>query len=133
MWKWVKRRPVLVALLIAVTGLAVARSFLPYGGRVTRANCEGIDGGMTEAEVRTVLGKPWDDSMLDPEAPAWRIEWRDRAWKYSRQWVGDDCEIIVMFDDEDRVVHRVFFPNVDRPNSSLPARVWRRLHARYGW
>jgi hypothetical protein len=68
MWKRLKRWPVLLALMVVLGGLAVGLVFLP-GGRVTRENCERIKEGMTEAEVRAILGKPWDDSLLDPEPP----------------------------------------------------------------
>jgi hypothetical protein len=134
MWKSLKRWPVLLALLVVLGGLAVGLICLPYRNRVTLANCERIKRGMTEAEVRAILGKPWDDSWLDPDPPEYGIGLqKNDAWlKYSRQWVGDDCEIIVIFDDEDRVVVSVPH-NIDRPHSSLPARVYRRLRKRLGW
>jgi hypothetical protein len=67
MWKTQKRWPVLLALLVAVVALAVGLLFLP-SGRVTRENFQPIKVGMNEAEVRAILGKPWDDSLLDPDA-----------------------------------------------------------------
>jgi hypothetical protein len=130
--KSLKRWPVLLALAAAFGALAVGLVCLPYGGRVTRANCERIKEGMTEAEVRTILGKPWDDSLLDPEKPIWRMQWQG-AWKYGRPWIGDDFGMFVLFDDQEKVVHAEPISDPDRPRSWLPGRVWRRLRARYGW
>jgi hypothetical protein len=67
MWKSLERWPVLLALLVALSGLAVALLCLPYGSRVTPENCERIKVSMSEAEVLAILGKPWDDSLLDPD------------------------------------------------------------------
>ena len=69
MWKPLKRWPVLLALLVGVGALTVALVCLPYGSRVTRENCERIKRGMTEAEVRAILGKPYENSLFDPEGP----------------------------------------------------------------
>jgi outer membrane protein assembly factor BamE (lipoprotein component of BamABCDE complex) len=131
MLKSLKRWPVLLALLVAFAPLAVGL-LLPHGGRVTCENCERIKEGMTEAEVRAILGKPWDDSLFDPERPSMVVELQGPIWKYSRQWVGDDCEIFVTFDDNGRVMNRVL-ASARRPRSSVPYRVWRRLCEWYGW
>jgi hypothetical protein len=106
-WPVAKRWPVLLALLVAVGALAVGLACLPYGGRVTRENCEWVKVGMAEAEVRAILGKAWDDSLFDPERPSMVVELQGPIWKYSRQWVGDDCEIFATFDDNGRVMNRV--------------------------
>jgi hypothetical protein len=60
------------------------------------------------------------------------VELQGPIWKYSRQWVGDDCEMFVTFDDNGRVMNRVLMP-ARRPRSWLPERVWRRLCERLGW
>jgi hypothetical protein len=141
MWKWLKRWPVLVALLVAFGALAIALACMPFGSRVTLANCERIKKGMTEAEACAILGKPWDNSLLDPEvAGSWEAGhfWpREmaacRSGEYSREWVGDDIEMFVVFNDEGRVAWASLHTNVACPHSSLPSRVWRRLRARYGW
>src|SRR5262250_1249754 len=86
MWKSLKRWPVLLALLVAFGGLAVGLVFLP-GGRVTRENCERIRVGMTEAEVRAILGKPWDDSLLDPEISFRGLEKGNLQWWLTVQLV----------------------------------------------
>jgi hypothetical protein len=84
MWKSLKRWPVLVALLFVLGGLAVGLLFLPHGGRVTRENCERIKAGMTEAEVRGILGKPWDNWLLDQEGPTnTEFQGAQRLWKPS--------------------------------------------------
>jgi hypothetical protein len=135
MRKSLKRWPVLLALVVVLGGLAVGLVFLPYGSRVTRENCERIKHGMTEAEVRAILGKPWDDSLFDPEGPV-GARFSERKWKYSREWISDDCKIFVTFDDNGRVLDAVLLPEFARDfsyRSSLPGRVWRRLRARVGW
>jgi hypothetical protein len=73
MWKSLKGWPVLLALLVAVGVLAVALHYLAYGNRVTRANCKRVHKGMTMEEVRAILGKPWDNSLLDPEGPGEKV------------------------------------------------------------
>jgi hypothetical protein len=132
MWKSLKRWPVLLALCVAVGMLAVAVAWLPYGSRVTRENCERIKEGMTEAEVRAIVGKPWEDSLLDPELTTFMVDLSGPAW-YSQLWIGDDCEMFVMFDENGRVMDPQFIPDPNRPRTWLPVRVWRRLRARYGW
>jgi hypothetical protein len=77
MWKSLKRQPVLVALLVAVGALALGLVFLP-GGRGTRENCERIQKGMTYAEVRAILGKPWDDALRSRPTEPQRARRGDR-------------------------------------------------------
>jgi outer membrane protein assembly factor BamE (lipoprotein component of BamABCDE complex) len=137
MRKSLKRWPVLVALplLVAVGSLAVGLVCLPRGSRITEENCKRIQEGMTEAQVRAILGKPWEDSLFDPEGPV-GARFTERRWKYSREWISDDCQVFVTFDDNGRVLDAVLLPEVARDfsyRSWLPARVWRRLRARYGW
>jgi SmpA / OmlA family len=136
MWKSLKRWPVLVASLVAVGALAVGLVCLPYGSRVTRENCERIREGMTEAEVRAILGKPWDNSLLDPEEPRPPTDWRYRYYSpagtiYSRLWVGSDFVVFVVFDRNNQVAFTELLSNPPS-RSTLPARVWRRLRARLG-
>jgi hypothetical protein len=147
MWKSLKR-PILLTLLVAVGGLAVGFLFVPRGGRVTRENCERIKSGMTEAEVRAILGKPWDDSLLDPEGPGAVRMPVLYSKEYPCIWSGSDVGILVIFyedrrltpagfslarGEQPRVARTILFTYADRPRSWLPARVWRRLRARYGW
>ena len=166
MWKSLKRWPVLsqirdspmsarrkylllsvlAAGLVWVTagGLAVGLVFLPREDRVT-ANCERIKKGMTEAEVRAILGKPWENSWLDPEGPTysdacWVLHsladlppWVQRKCTHNHFWFGDNIGLFVAFDDDGRVACAVLFADPDRPRTWLPQRVWRRLRDRYGW
>jgi hypothetical protein len=149
MWKSLKRWPVLVALLVALGMLAAGLVCLPFGSRVTRENCERIKVGMTEAGVRAILGKPWDDSLLDPEGASplatahfflaqsdtgllVPVEPRDRIGEYQK-WIGSDFVLFVALTTDGRVARARLIPDHDRPQTSLPARVWRRLRARYGW
>jgi hypothetical protein len=111
-----QRWPVLLALLVAFGALAVAFVCLPYRSRVTRENCERIQKGMTEAEVRSILGKPWDDSLLDPEGRypnektlvVYDLE-RESEQPYlgkwrSSYWMGDDAGVCVYFDHDGGVI-----------------------------
>jgi hypothetical protein len=134
LWKSLKRWPVLLALLVVLGGLAVGLVLLPGelpGGRVTRENCERIKEGMTEAEVRAILGKPWDASLLDPEPPRLRFPTAGPAPGFL-WWVGKDVVLFVFFEDG-RVESTKVLTDLDPPRSWLPQRVWRRLRARYGW
>jgi hypothetical protein len=136
MWKSLKRWPVLLALLVAVGALAVGIVFLP-ASRVTRENCERIKEGMTEAEVRAILGKPCDNSLLDAEeAPLddarYVVKPREKAAFLRGVWASERVVMYVAFDDNNnRVACAWVATNSDR--SWLPARVWRRLRARVGW
>jgi hypothetical protein len=128
MWKSLKRWPVLLALLVGLSELAVGLLFLPYpGSRVTRENCQRIKLGMTEAEVRAILGKPWDDSLLDPEDPP-----SDLVWGQGYCWTSGSVIMIVFFDENGRVIFADMHSDPDRPRSWLPARIWRRLRSRMG-
>jgi hypothetical protein len=129
MWKWLKRWPVLLALLVVLGGQAVGLVFLP-GGRVTRENCKRIREGMTEAEVRAILGKPSDDSLLDPEGPHGREPLLPLQFYW---WCGDNLEMLVAFDDDGQAMFVKLTTDPDRPRSWLPQRVWRRPRARLGW
>jgi hypothetical protein len=143
MWKSLKPWPVLLALLVAVGALAVGLLFLPRGGPVTPETCERVKEGMTEAEVGAILGKPFDDSLLDPEPLGCEFQWVPlqedgsselKAPAYNYFWVGGSLVLFVVFDHDGRVVSRELASGPDCPRSSwLPARVWRRLRERYGW
>jgi hypothetical protein len=141
MWKPLKRWHVLLALLVVVGALTVGLLSLPHGGRVTRANCERIKVGMTKTEVYAILGKPWDGSLLDSEGPSHgdqvetlrAFDAQDELPYSGPYWMGSDVGICVFFNIDGRVIHTELFMDADRPRSWLPARVWRRLRARYGW
>ena len=100
--------------------------------------------------MRAILGKPWDDSLLDPEPPRLVVYSRshpklvqeelEERWpksKYAEFWVGNDFAIMVAFDANDQVKSSLLLFEPVSPSApprlSLPARVWRRLRARYGW
>jgi hypothetical protein len=134
-----KRWPVLLALLVAVVAVAIGLVCLPYGSQVTWVNGLRIKEGMTFADVRAILGKPWDDSLLDPDPPAHReLIWSSEPKTGPRcMWVGSDFYVLVYFDSNNKVETREVVgvglsPDV-LPHSSVPAGVWRRLRARLGW
>jgi hypothetical protein len=139
MWKSLKRWPFLLALvvvLVVIGGLAVGLVCLPYRNRVTLANCERIKEGMTEAEVRAILGKPFDDSLFDPDPPS-EGDLFARAFEAAPEescslWMGNSVRLYVVFDDG-LVLSTTIYADPEVPHSWLPVRVWRRLRARYGW
>jgi hypothetical protein len=149
MWKSLRRWTVLLALLVVLV-LAVGLVFLP-GNRVTKENCERIKPGMTEAEVRAILGKPYGNSLLDPDLPSFPEVWdlfvelevaRDQSrkevphelWSRVDGWIGSKLIVFVCFDADSQVTYPgVLISDFDPPRTSLPARVWRRLRERYGW
>jgi hypothetical protein len=154
MWRFLKRWPVLLAVLVAVGALAVAVVCPPHGSRVTRENCVRIKPGMSEAEVRAILGKPWDNSLLDPELlEPWVVAVQEReamirnrlqlieqrlrndgqwhGFAYWRLWIGKNFTIAVAFDPESRVAYTS--PHAAPFGSMSSKRIWGRLRARYGW
>jgi hypothetical protein len=142
MWKWLRRWAVLMTLLVVAVAVAVGLVFLP-SNRVTRENCERIKEGMTEAEVRDILGKPWENSLLDPDEPEPETFWsasgtikRSRLDVLAKRWDGNSLVVFVFFDADGRVRYpgvAIGVLDPDRSRSSLPSRVWRRLRARLGW
>jgi hypothetical protein len=117
---------------------------------------------MTEAEVLAILGKPWDDdSLLNPERPSdlalqpaysfmrenqlqvGRMMWLPLIQRAEEPripvavngyfWTSGGLVMIVISDDKDRVMFAKMVSDPDPPRTWLPARVWRRLRARYGW
>jgi hypothetical protein len=142
MRKFLKRWPVLLTLLMAFGALGIALLCLPYRSRVTRDNCERVKKGMTKAEVCAILGRPWQDSLFDTEAPNYRelrdatllLECREGDVAASGNlWIGDSAMMMVAFDDDNRVMAAWVVLEREPPRSWLPERVWRRLRARYGW
>jgi hypothetical protein len=145
-----KRWPILLALLITFGVLAVGFVCLPHGTRVTRANCDRIKEGMTKDEVFAILGKPWDDSLLDLDPPSMKVMNKGgTSWAIMHElllqapdngpgqylacslWVGQEAVVYVVFEDG-RVTSTKVFMDPDRPLSWLTTRVGRRLRARSG-
>ena len=151
--RWRRGRIGGAILLAALSLLGAALVWVPFGNRVTRGNCERIKEGMTEAEVRAILGKPWDDSLLDPEPSsdvvhsrllyerlqeelldsAFEQEHQTPKSEYYQLWVGKGFVIWVAFDDNKQVAFSRLFTDPDLPQTTLPVRIWRRLRPRLGW
>jgi hypothetical protein len=153
---WKHRYILLPALLFPLGVLILGLHFLPYGNGVTRENYQRIKVGMTEAEVRAILGKPWDDSLLDPEGPNYghasmhvyglvRPSAHLPALLKQVTWMGDNLSVDVSFGVDGRVCQSVLNDAyqiwvgddetgrmIDRPRTSLTDRVKRRLRARLG-
>jgi len=95
---------------------------------------------MTLPEVRAILGKPFDDSLLDPEGPPnidasdARLLWGEMPERGTiRLWISESVVMWIAFGDDNRVKAAWMDSDPKPPRSWLPGRVWRRLRARYGW
>src|ERR1700704_6578619 len=106
-----------VWLLAVITAAAIGVSLLwmPGKDRVTAENYARIKLGMTRDEVVAILGKPWDDSLFDPEPPTryWvsgnissldnhpysgRTDIATSDFLGATFWYGDDYMIGAVFD-----------------------------------
>src|SRR5712664_1830664 len=81
-------------LLIVVFGVWL----LAPRSRITQANFDRIQDGMSKADVCAMLGEP------DPDACAWMVVY-DHRLVYCCRWGDGPAWIQVMF-EEDRVLHR---------------------------
>lgn len=84
----------IVLLLVAGLGVAgfLAWFRVPLGPGVTKANCNMIHPGMTEAEVEVILGQPGKEAGWDTKSNE-----RTMAW-------SGEILVFVQFDDQGRVV-----------------------------
>src|SRR4051794_12432254 len=94
-----KRNWVLLGPLILMAGGLVAGLSWPSYSKLTRANMEKVQQGMTRAEVEAILGAPPGDYAAEGTlySPC------DRLWLYEALWTCDDGWLGVMFDDSGRV------------------------------
>jgi hypothetical protein len=101
------RRWIALLTCTLVLGVAVSAWICTPTSRINRANYGLIQPRMTEADVRDILGKPWEDKLLDPdrlsesaELEALAVEFGNQALAghdgvYVRLWIADDVQICV--------------------------------------
>src|SRR5438445_8862971 len=98
---------VLVLLLMTVAG-AASLWFIPRQNKVTQANYERIQNGMTEAEVEAILGPKWGSSLFDPYySGGFEVEdddldalihaQNDGSGSVMRNWCKDGLWLAVLF------------------------------------
>jgi hypothetical protein len=102
----------------ALVGASLSVSLLVYliffQDRITAANYERIQRGMTETDVNDILGRRADlelAPMWDISRPqAWPIvrgaHTKDDSWKWEKVWHGRYSKIVVYFDSEDKVCNK---------------------------
>jgi hypothetical protein len=127
-------------LLTAVVGLAVlvavgAFVLWPRQDRVTRENYDQIKVGMTRAEVDAILGPPGDYTTVEPFGTGYgqQSEGTQLIIPPTVDWVGDEGYLQVGFDDEDRVVGKIFTRHLQSVRASLERIIWpvKRLWRRW--
>jgi hypothetical protein len=129
-------------LLVAMAGLAVvvtvgAVVLWPRADRVTRANYERIQIGMTRADVEAILGPPGDYTtgpLTDPNGielllsllpPASGVE--------SPWWAADYGTVGVWFDEGGRVVMKNYEPYSKAPQGVGANLLWRAKRQWHRW
>src|SRR5437879_1798278 len=88
-------RKLCVRLLVTIMIGGIALWYWPFEGYITRANCSGIQPGMSRAEVYHLLGGPgWQPDCYTgvPEG------------EHPEFWHGMVWSVRVAFDNNDRVV-----------------------------
>jgi hypothetical protein len=101
-----KRRKVVLGLAAAalvLTGHVGWRAFAPPRHRITADSIRAIRGGMTLAEVETLLGAPPGDYSTTGKGVVGRDASPLPTWYY-KSWSADDAGVTVWFDNEGWVV-----------------------------
>jgi hypothetical protein len=107
-----RRRLVLLGVPAAVVAVAlVVWLLLPRGTAITRGNAAKIQPGMTRAEVEALLGGPAGDYTAGRYAAA--PEPVAVGGPSFSEWLGEECSVMVSFDEEDRVVRSQVRPVVN--------------------
>src|SRR5262249_31798378 len=91
-----------------------------------------IKAGMNLGEVQAIVGTPPDFSSKGPETTKGIARWAPAkvTWITAQGWISDDAELTVLFDEQERVVDRRYYPPPDRPLPMLD-RIANR--AKYEW
>jgi hypothetical protein len=104
----------LAAMLLA--GYATLRLTGPTPHRITKENCEAIQLGMTEEEVKGLLGVPGDYSTGSQEDDNAKIELLKGTGEF---WIADAVAIRVVFDEAGQVAVIWVSERPNRPESFL--------------
>jgi SmpA / OmlA family len=150
MWSLMKRYRFLV-LLLTMAAPAVSRLLgIPWYGPLFRADLSSLRPGMTEKQVKAILGKPWDDSLFDGEGPSASAQIKiqsqcfssitlgdlndkRRIYKYRLFWIDKNSLMFVPFDRDGYSTRFVLISDPDRAPGNLAASVWRRLRKHLPW
>jgi hypothetical protein len=107
-------RCVLWTGFLAVSPLIGLAWFLLYfpGSRINEANAGRIQVGMTLEEVQAILGPERNEAGRMPRRCMWGPKYRwGRVWKdgrlciirHERHWVSEETDVLVCFDNDNRV------------------------------
>jgi hypothetical protein len=122
-----KKRLLLIAGTMASIActILVILAMLPPRPSVTFANYDRIKDGMTTLEVEDRLGPPMD---LSPNGTNWG-EFHNGKLTIGHAklvWGGDDGAAVIVFDEQDRIVHKTW---IDNPRPFFQRlRDWLHLH-----
>jgi hypothetical protein len=133
---------VLVVSVLMLLAVAAKPILFPAGNpRLTRETFDRIREGMSRGDVEAILGPP-GDYRTGPTACEFMISsnylkaaglwWPSPVWS-EQEWDGDEAEITVFFDTEDRVVRRHMFPMKPESVGLLGLLRWRWNHCRESW
>jgi hypothetical protein len=117
---WVRSRPFLAFLAFAIVLAALVFALWPKQ-RITKANFDKIQAGMSQEELRQLLGTPYFDNVqlglvIDPQTFAPPSgppgELRRKGYKEYRwqNWASSEISIGVVSDSEGQVVCRYSQP-----------------------
>jgi hypothetical protein len=91
------------AIAVPLMGIVAAILFIAPHPRIDQASLDQIQMGMTEQEVRAVIGAPPGDysvhEVVDTFGP--HVE-----GKFHQEWVGNGMSIVVGYDADGRVVDK---------------------------
>jgi hypothetical protein len=94
----------------------------PQPSAITRENYECIQTGMTRADVEAILGGPARDETTGRCRGQYEEDSTILIWfphSTSWHWIGPECAVAVVLDEEDRVVLKHLGQSVPRDASTL--------------
>jgi hypothetical protein len=131
---WPKRRWGQVAVLVMLLALLAAGALVltPRADRITRANYERVQLGMSLAAVRDILGSPGDCRTGDTEPDPAPADGRPEDFaptvlghRFVLPWDGDRASVMVYVSPDDRVAGKRYLPARHRDHGPFGNAVWR--------
>ena len=114
------------ALLVVAVAFGLFLWFFGPEERITRANCNRIRPGMSEAQVEELLGRPGVPSARSDGLTRKSGEEAPAGAKQT-SWRGVDSMIVVLFDKENRVIE------ANCSTFHVGETFWQRIRRRLGF
>ncbi len=95
--------------------------------QLTAANFRRVEGGLTRADVRGILGGPPGDYRTGPTPPTplTGAPVNLPSWLKIEQWQGDEGVFWVVFDPSGRAAQKHYFPGSPPEDRPLANYLWR--------